>query len=150
MIRSYLFLLFILFQSIAFCQEVQKDSVEVKQLEEVVITATKTYRQLSSLPMPVQLISKKEVSAVNSQRLNDILNEQTGLITVSEFVGGEGIQMQGLKSDYTLVLIDGVPLVGRSAGVLDIAMSGTTATLLARRWESALLVTCNWNYGSNS
>ncbi len=121
MIRSYLFLLFILFQSIAFCQEVQKDSVEVKQLEEVVITATKTYRQLSSLPMPVQLISKKEVSAVNSQRLNDILNEQTGLITVSEFVGGEGIQMQGLKSDYTLVLIDGVPLVGRSAGVLDIS-----------------------------
>lgn len=27
-----------------------------------------------------------------------------------------------------------------AAGVLDIAMSGTTATLLARRWESALLV----------
>jgi hypothetical protein len=27
-----------------------------------------------------------------------------------------------------------------AAGVLDIAMSGTSATLLARRWESALLV----------
>ena len=27
-----------------------------------------------------------------------------------------------------------------AAGILDIAMSGTTATLLARRWESALLV----------
>ena len=27
-----------------------------------------------------------------------------------------------------------------AAGVLDMAMSGTTATLLARRWESALLV----------
>lgn len=110
-----------LVQSIAFCQEVQKDSVAVSQLEEVVITATKTYRQLSSLPMPAQLISNKEVAAVNSQRLNDILNEQTGLITVPGFVGGEGIQMQGLKSDYTLILIDGAPLVGRSAGVLDIS-----------------------------
>src|SRR5690606_2638737 len=27
-----------------------------------------------------------------------------------------------------------------AAGTLDMAMSGTTATLLARRWESALLV----------
>src|SRR6478672_1032063 len=27
-----------------------------------------------------------------------------------------------------------------AAGILDMAMSGTTATLLARRWESALLV----------
>lgn len=36
---------------------------------------------------------------------------------------------------------DGFKMVQISAGeVLDIAMSGTTATLLARRWESALLV----------
>lgn len=27
-----------------------------------------------------------------------------------------------------------------AAGILDMAMGGTTATLLARRWESALLV----------
>lgn len=32
-----------------------------------------------------------------------------------------------------------------AAGVLDIAMSGTTATLLARRWESALLVNVDNN-----
>ena len=33
-----------------------------------------------------------------------------------------------------------------AAGILDMAMSGTTATLLARRWESALLV----NVGNNT
>lgn len=32
-----------------------------------------------------------------------------------------------------------------AAGVLDMAMSGTTATLLARRWESALLVNVDNN-----
>ena len=98
-----------------------KDTVLTQKLEDVVVTATRTYRQLSSLPLPVQLVSKKELKTVNSIRLNNILNEQTGLITVSEFVGGEGIQMQGLDSQYTLVLIDGVPIVGRSAGVLDIS-----------------------------
>ena len=37
---------------------------------------------------------------------------------VPDFGGVEGIQIQGLDSAYTLILIDGVPLVGRSAGTL--------------------------------
>ena len=113
---------FLVFNSIA--QENKptvKDTVLTQKLEDVVITATRTYRQLSSLPLPAQLISKNELIESNRIRLNNILNEQTGLITVQNFIGGEGIQMQGLDSEYTLVLIDGVPLVGRSAGTLDIS-----------------------------
>ena len=97
------------------------DTISVNHLNEILITATRTYRQLSSLPLPAQLISKKEIQSVNSLRLSDILNEQTGLITVPDFGGGEGIQLQGLDSQYTLILIDGVPLIGRSAGTLDIS-----------------------------
>ena len=40
---------------------------------------------------------------------------------MQNFIGGEGVQMQGLDSEYTLVLIDGVPLIGRSAGTLDLS-----------------------------
>ncbi len=109
------------FSLVAFAQEVETDSTETKQLDEVIVTATRTVRQLSSLPLPAQLVSKKEIKSVNSLRLSDILNEQTGLITVPDFGGGEGIQLQGLDSQYTLVLIDGVPLIGRSAGTLDIS-----------------------------
>ena len=98
-----------------------KDTITEQKLDEVIVTATRTYRQLSSLPLPAQIISKKELKSVNTVRLNDILNEQTGLITVAGFIGGEGVQMQGLDPEYTLVLIDGVPLVGRSAGTLDLS-----------------------------
>ena len=35
--------------------------------------------------------------------------------------GGEGVQIQGIASDYVLVLIDGVPVVGRSSGNLDLS-----------------------------
>ena len=111
-----------LFSLMGFSQstEKKKDSVRSEQLDEVVITATRTLRQLSSLPMPVQLVSKLDIRQSNSLRLGDILNEQTGLITIPDFGGGEGIQMQGLDSQYTLILVDGVPLVGRSAGTLDL------------------------------
>ena len=33
---------------------------------------------------------------------------------------GTGIQLQGLNPDYTIILINGEPLVGRTAGVLDL------------------------------
>ncbi|MDY7395919.1 TonB-dependent receptor [Aureibaculum sp. 2210JD6-5] len=102
-------------------KEVTKDSIKVENLEEVIVTATRTIRQLSSLPLPAQIISQKDIKRSNSVRLNDILNEQTGLITVPDFGGGEGIQMQGLDAEYTLILVDGVPLVGRLAGTLDIS-----------------------------
>ena len=101
----------------------QKPSVQEQQadsLKEVLITATRTERQLSSLPIPAQIITKESITKSGALRLSDILSEQTGLITVPDFGGGEGIQMQGLDAQYVLILIDGVPLVGRSAGTLDL------------------------------
>ncbi|WP_026754772.1 TonB-dependent siderophore receptor [Sediminibacter sp. Hel_I_10] len=112
------------FVTLAFSQEQKKidsDTIPAEHLEEVLITATRTVRQLSSLPLPVQIISKKEIQGSNNLRLSDILGEQTGLITVPDFGGGEGIQLQGLDSQYTLILVDGVPLIGRSAGTLDLS-----------------------------
>jgi len=102
-------------------KKILNDSTKVQKLDEIIISATRTMRQLSSLPLNAQIVTKKEIQAINSVRLSDILNEQTGLITVPDFGGGEGIQLQGLDSQYTLILIDGVPLVGRSAGTLDLS-----------------------------
>ena len=97
------------------------DSITAQELEAVIVSATRTQRQMSSLPMPTQFIPQKEIEAINAIRLTDLLDEQTGLITVSDFGGGQGVQMQGLDSQYTLIMLDGVPLIGRSAGTLDLS-----------------------------
>ncbi|WP_411029218.1 TonB-dependent receptor plug domain-containing protein [Spongiimicrobium sp. 3-5] len=98
-----------------------QDASTILDLEEVIVTATRTERQLSSLPLPVTLISKKQLQKTGVIRLDEILNEQTGIITVADESGFEGIQMQGIASDYILILIDGVPLVGRSSGNFDLS-----------------------------
>ena len=102
-------------------KNIKADTVQVNTLQEVIITATRTERQLASLPLPVQLISKAQIKQTGALKLNDILEEQTGLIVVPDYGGVLGIQMQGLDAQYTLILIDGVPLVGRSAGTLDLS-----------------------------
>ena len=99
---------------------ISKNDSTNNKLDEVIITGTKTERVLSSLPLNASIIKKEEIEKTNATRLSDIINEELGLLTVSDFGGGEGIQMQGLDSEYTLILIDNQPLVGRSAGTLDL------------------------------
>ncbi|WP_420551207.1 TonB-dependent receptor plug domain-containing protein [Tenacibaculum aiptasiae] len=106
---------------VVFSQEEQsRDSIKHNDLDEVVVTATRTKRQLSSVPMPVTLVSKKQLQQSGSVRLRDILLEQTGIVMVSDFGNSEGVQLQGVAADYTLILIDGVPVVGRTAGNIDL------------------------------
>ena len=59
-------------------------------LDEIIITATKTERILSSLPLNVSIIKKSDIEKTNATRLSDVINEELGLITVSDFGGGEG------------------------------------------------------------
>ncbi len=115
-------LLFFCATAITYSQKANTiDSTAVTEISEVVVTATRTPRQLSSLPLPVTLVSKKKILQSGSIRLNEILPEQTGLITVADQSGFEGIQIQGIASDYILILIDGVPLVGRRSGNFDLS-----------------------------
>jgi len=120
-IKITLFALFLFFQ-ISFAQEIQKDSISANELSEVTVTtATRTERVVSSLPLPVTIITSEAIIKSGVTRLNEILNEQTGIILIPDESGFEGIQMQGLDAAYTMILIDGVPLVGRTSGVLDLS-----------------------------
>ncbi|HET6767110.1 MAG TPA: TonB-dependent receptor plug domain-containing protein, partial [Chitinophagaceae bacterium] len=107
----------------------QDDTLFSKTLTELVVTATRTERKLSNVAVPVQIISKKAITQSGSVRLNDILSEQTGLYITSGGattsagggVFGNGIQIQGLSPDYTLILLDGEPIIGRQGGVIDLS-----------------------------
>lgn len=112
--------MFLLTSSVIFSQNQQKDSLDSRVLDEVVITATRSIRQLSSVPLAVTLVSKKQIEATGVTRLKSILEEQTGIVFVTDASGFSGVQLQGIESAYTLILIDGVPLIGRSAGTLDL------------------------------
>ncbi|MBI5856415.1 MAG: TonB-dependent receptor [Sphingobacteriales bacterium] len=106
-----------------------------QQLAEVIITANRSERKMGNVAVPVQLISQKTIRQTGSLRLQDILQEQTGLVIVNSSLGsalngypnpfGQGVQMLGLDPAYTLILIDGEPLIGRNGGILKLGRLGT-------------------------
>ena len=95
-----------------------QDSLTIKQLAEIVVTATRSERALAELPVPVTVIQQKQIASMGSLRLNDVLGEQTGLAITSDH--GTGVQMQGFTPEYTLILVDGEPLIGRTSGTLEL------------------------------
>jgi outer membrane receptor for ferrienterochelin and colicins len=94
-----------------------KDTLQM-QGDSVVVTANRQERKISNITVPVTIVNAKQIQQTGALRLTDILKEQPGLTMTSGF--GAGVQLQGLNPDYTIILINGEPLVGRTAGVLDL------------------------------
>jgi len=86
---------------------------------EVVITATRTEKDLVALPIPMTTLSQFDFKQINAKTLDQALMELTDINIVDDH--GRGIQLQGLDPDYTLLLINGEPLVKRTGGILDIS-----------------------------
>jgi outer membrane receptor for ferrienterochelin and colicins len=117
-LKSTLFIFLLLSVLTAFSQS---DTILVeKKIKEVMISATKTSRTINQLPIPVVIISEKEIKEFSASKLYDVVTTQTGIVSVPTRTGTEGLQMQGLDASYTTILIDGFPVIGRSFGVLDL------------------------------
>ena len=90
------------------------------EMSEVVITGTKTERRLKDTPVITEVITRSEIEATGAENIGEVLEHRTGIV-VHRDAHGDGVQLQGLASDYVLLLIDGEPQVGRIAGKLDLA-----------------------------
>ena len=116
----------------------------VRRLGRVVVTATRTAELLEDVAIPTTVVDARDAEMDGRLRLTDLLADVPGLTITSDF--GAGVQVQGLDPAYTLILIDGQPVVGRDAGVLDLrrlAISGLDRVEIVRGPSSSL-------YGSDA
>ena len=90
------------------------------ELEPIVVTATKTPQHLKDTPVITNLITRAEIEATGAENVGEILEHTAGII-IHRDGHGDGVQLQGLNSEYVLILVDGEPQVGRIAGKLDMA-----------------------------
>ena len=102
--------------------ESENDTAETDRtvLEPVVVTATKTPKNLKDTPVITNLITRAEIEATGAENIGEVLEHTAGII-IHRDGHGDGVQLQGLGSEYVLILVDGEPQVGRIAGKLDMA-----------------------------
>lgn len=90
-----------------------------EELEEVVITGTRTESKRTDSPVMVGVIDKKSLENVQANTLADGLSFQTGLRmeTDCQTCGYSQLRMNGLGGAYSLILLDGRPIFSALMGL---------------------------------
>lgn len=89
-----------------------QDSARISQLNTVVVTATKFAKKQSETGKVLTVISREQIERNIGRSVSDLLNEQAGIV-----INGVGsnpgknkeLYFRGATSQYTTILIDGVP-----------------------------------------
>lgn len=95
------------------------DSLRTVHANRVVVTGTRNAVRLKDSPVRVEVIDQERIKTTAMVSLGDLLKEQTGFLLQGNV--RTGVQMNGLGPDYTLILVDGQPVIGRVAGVIDMS-----------------------------
>jgi outer membrane receptor for ferrienterochelin and colicins len=94
---------------------------EDKEMEEVIISSTRTDSRIENTPTRVEVIGSEEVeeeSGVKPSHIASLLGDVAGIQSqlTSPVTGNTDMRIQGLPGGYTQILRDGLPLFGGYAG----------------------------------
>ncbi len=98
-----------------------------KQLDEVVVTATKFARKNSETGKVVTVVDRTTLDRSLGKDLSQILTEQAGIVVngaTSNPGKDKSIFLRGAKNDYTVILVNGIPVTDPSGtgGAFDLRM----------------------------
>ena len=90
-------------------------------LNEVVITAQIEALSQRDAVNNIISISKNEIEELNSLNLSELLNQQALFDIQFDPALGSSIEMQGMSGNNINILVDGIPVIGRKGGQIDIS-----------------------------
>lgn len=89
------------------------DTLKMQNIEEVVISASRTKAKLKELPAKVEIITQKAISQSNSDDIGELLKNNTSvdIIQYPNFLSGIGMRgfAPSTNTKYVTLLVDGVP-----------------------------------------
>ena len=97
-----------------------KDEDDEESLDAVVVTATRTPTLIKDEPLHIEAVPAEEIEenlTVNPGNLTSLLEELPGVHnqSVDPGLGGAGLQLRGMPVRDTVILTDGLPLLGTDA-----------------------------------
>ena len=84
-------------------------------LNQVVVTGTGTHRRMVDSPIPVNVLTAKDIKEANVTNLEEALTKLTSNFSFSTNGMGTEMVLNGLNSDYILVLVNGRKMIGDDA-----------------------------------
>jgi len=83
------------------------------KMDELVVTATRTNKLHSNVPIATEVILKSEIERSGARTIAELLSQRSGVSLQTSVEGGSVLNLLGLDSRYILILKDGQPINGK-------------------------------------
>lgn len=98
------------------------DNGEVStRLDEVVITAQYAPVSEKNAIHKVKIIDRKTILRKAANNLREILEQELNMDLEQSSVFGSSIELQGISKENIKILVDGIPVIGRLDGIIDLS-----------------------------
>ncbi len=92
----------------------------IEEISEVVVTGQLTPETKDKSIYNVQVINNLQIKNKSANNLGELLSNELNMSVGNSGILGTSIQMQGLTGEHIKILIDGVPVIGRQNGGIDL------------------------------
>ncbi|MCF6213152.1 MAG: TonB-dependent receptor [Flavobacteriaceae bacterium] len=110
----------LLFFNNVFAQKKLNDSTKVEKLDAVIVTAQYAPQSEKNAVYKVKILSSKTINKKAANNLRELLQQELDLDLSQKSVFGSSLELQGISKENIKILIDGVPVIGRLNGVIDL------------------------------
>ncbi|MNK24850.1 Colicin I receptor precursor [compost metagenome] len=117
-----------------------------KDIGEVVVTGQLGAGSLNGSTNKVKLIDRATIEAKGAVNLRDLLQNELNIRVSQDQILGSGMSMLGISGEGVKILIDGVPIIGRQNGNIDLSQINLSNIERVEIVEGPL----STNYGSNA
>lgn len=90
-------------------------------MNEVVVTAQFSPVKVDQSIYRVRTIGNKAVESKGASNLSELISNELNFSPVRDAALGASVRIQGLGGEHVKILVDGVPMVGRQNGILDLS-----------------------------
>ena len=115
-------------------------------VEEVVVTAQFSPKKLDQSIYKVKVIDNSIVEKKGATNLSELISNELNFSPVRDAALGSSVRIQGLGGEHVKILVDGVPMVGRQNGILDLSQINVSSIDHIEIVEGPMSVV----YGSNA
>jgi outer membrane receptor for ferrienterochelin and colicins len=98
--------------------EIDKSVVD---LDEVVVSGQYDINTSDKSVYRVNVISEKTIEQMGAQNLTDVLSQQLDMRVTQDNILGSSVKMNGISGQNIKILVDGIPVIGRQNGNIDIS-----------------------------
>ena len=146
--KNILILFFFSFTTTSFCQELKNNKTDsvinnrLVELETFVITAQYEKIDQEKSINKIKVIDREKIESLGAVNLKDVLAFENNIRLSQDNILGSSMSLQGVSGQNIKILIDGIPVIGRLNGNVDISQINLNKT--AQRLQTQLILLKNW------